>query len=134
MEPILSKCGYRCDLCQAFDANLKGEQDRRRMSRALATYYDCQIDPEAIRPCRGCQATGEAPDKDCQVYPCVCEKGLPNCGPCPEFGCDKLKMRMDTVEQCLKKNPDVRGEDYRLYFRPYLSREVLTKIHESTQH
>lgn len=134
MKPIVAKCGYRCDLCQAFEANLKSEQDRKRMSRAFSKYYDFEIEPQAIRPCKGCQAAGEAPDKDCQVYPCVCEKGLPNCGPCPEFDCDKLKTRMDTVEKCLENHPDVSEEDYRLFFRPYLSREALTKIHESTQH
>ncbi len=134
MEPIIAKCGYRCDLCQAFEANLRGEQSRKRMSRAFAKYYDCQVPPEAIGPCKGCQAATEAPDKDCEIYPCVCEKGLPNCGACSDFGCDKLKTRMDVVEEFLEKHQDVSDEDYRLFFRPYLSRAVLTEIHKSTQH
>jgi hypothetical protein len=131
MEPILAKCGYRCDLCLAFEANLRSEQDKKRMSRALAKYYDCRVRPEEVRPCKGCQAVKESPDEDCQVYPCVCEKGLQNCGQCPQFGCDKLKTRMDTVEQCLAKHLDVSNEDYRVFFRPYLSRAALTQVHLS---
>lgn len=133
MEPIIAKCGYRCDLCPAFEANFRGDQTRKRMSQALAKYYDFQIEPEKISPCKGCQAATEAPDKDCEVYPCVCEKGLPSCGACPDFGCEKLKTRMDVVEECLEKHRDVSDDDYRLFFRPYLSREALTKIHKSAQ-
>ncbi len=131
MEPILAKCGYRCDLCLAFEANLKSEQDKKRLSKALARYYSCRVRPEEIHPCKGCQAATEAPDKDCQVYPCVRRKGLDNCGACPQFGCDRLKTRMDVVEQCLAKHSDVSNEDYRLFFRPYLSRAALTQIHLS---
>jgi hypothetical protein len=39
MDPIIAKCGYRCDLCLAFEGNFKGEADRQRMSTALAKYY-----------------------------------------------------------------------------------------------
>ena len=131
MEPILAKCGYRCDRCLMFEANLKGEQHRKRMSMALAKYFDCQVAPEAIGPCKGCQAGAEPPDKDCRVYPCVVEKGLHNCGQCPQFSCDKLKTRMDTVEECLERHPDIDDEDYRLFFRPYLSRAALTQTHLS---
>jgi len=38
---------------------------------------------------------------------------------------------MDVVEECLAKHSDVSNEDYRLYFRPYLSRAALTQIHVS---
>lgn len=131
MEPILAKCGYRCDLCPAFEANLKSEQDKKRLSKALARYYSCRVRPEEIHPCKGCQAATEAPDKDCQVYPCVVRRGLENCGQCPQFGCDKLKTRMDVVEECLAKHSDVSNEDYRRFFRPYLSRAALTQIHLS---
>jgi len=131
MEPILAKCGYRCDLCPAFETNLKGEQDKKRLSKAMAKYFNCRVRPEEIHPYKGCQAAPETPDKDCQVYPCVVKRGLPNCGACPQFGCDKLKTRMDVVEECLAKHSDVSNEDYRLYFRPYLSRAALTQIHVS---
>ena len=131
MKPIVAKCGYRCDLCTAYEANLKGEGDKRRMSEALAKYYACDVPPENVRPCKGCRDAKEPPDKDCQVYPCVRERGIENCGHCPDFGCEKLQTRMGVVEQCLSKHPDVLEEDYNLFFRPYLSRAILTEIQKS---
>jgi hypothetical protein len=113
------------------ETNLKGEQDKRRMSEALAKYFDCQLAPESIRPCNGCAGVKEPPDKECRVFPCVRDRGLENCGQCSRFGCDKLKTRMDNVEECLDKHPDVSEEDYDRFFRPYLSRATLTKIHDS---
>jgi hypothetical protein len=133
MDPIIAKCGYRCDLCLIHEANLKGEEDKRRMSEALAKYYACQLAPEMIRPCRGCAGAEEPPDKECQVFPCVREKGMENCGQCPQFGCDTLRTRMDVVEECLRKHPDISEEDYRLFFLPYLSTTTLTDIHKSLE-
>ncbi|MDI6449493.1 DUF3795 domain-containing protein [Anaerobaca lacustris] len=133
MEPIVAKCGYRCDLCLFFEANFAGGPGPDRISEAFARYYDCQLAPEAIRPCKGCHEGAEAPDKDCRVYPCVREKGLQNCGQCPAFGCETLKTRMDVVEECLAKHPNVSEEDYRLFFGPYLSRAPLTEIHRSAR-
>lgn len=133
MNPIIAKCGYRCDLCPAFESNLGSEADKQRMSEALAKYYNCTLPPEQIRPCKGCQAASEAPDSDCQVYPCVKARGLDNCGQCPEFGCAKLKTRMDVVEHCLRQHPDVPQADYDRFFRPYLSRGTLMDVRETTQ-
>ncbi len=133
MDAIIAKCGYRCDLCLMHEANLKGEEDRRRMSEALARYYGCRLAPERIRPCQGCAGAVEPPDQNCPVYPCVHGKGWENCGHCPQFGCDTLKTRMDVVEECLKKHPEVTREDYDLFFRPYLSRTILMRIYESVR-
>ena len=133
MDPVISKCGYRCDLCPAFEANLNGGQGRRRMSEALAKYYNYHLSPEQIKPCTGCRGTTDAPDSNCQVFPCVAARGLDNCGQCPNFGCDKLKTRMDTVEECLKRHPDVPQADYDQFFRPYLSRGLLMDVRQAMQ-
>jgi len=133
MDPIIAKCGYRCDLCLAFEANLNGEADRQRMSDALAKYYNCTVPPEQIRPCKGCRQAREAPDADCQVHPCVVAKGLDNCGQCPHFGCAKLKTRMDVVEDCLRQHQDVPKADYDQFFRPYLSRGTLMDIRQALE-
>jgi hypothetical protein len=53
---------------------------------------------------------------------------LARCGYRCDLGCDKLKTRMDIVEECLSRHLDVSDEDYRLFFRPYLSRAALTRI------
>ena len=131
MDPIIANCGYRCDMCLIHETNLKSDDDKRRMSEALARYYDCQLAPEMIRPCKGCAGAEEPPDKGCRVFPCAREREMENCGHCPQFGCDKLKTRMDVVEECLKKHPEVSDEDFALFFRPYLSRTTLTEIHRS---
>jgi hypothetical protein len=131
MDPIIAKCGYRCDLCLAFEANLSGEADRRRMSEALAKYYNYAVAPDQIRPCKGCRGAATTPDPDCQVFPCVTARGLENCGQCPNFGCNKLKTRMDTVEECLKQHPDVPRDDYDRFFRPYLSRGTLMDVRQA---
>ena len=128
MDPIVSKCGYRCDLCLCFEANLKDDSDKQQFSDALAKYYNYTLPTDQIRPCKGCQAADGPPDTNCQVYPCVQAKGIDNCGQCPDFGCDKLKTRMDTVEECLKNHPDIPQADYDKFFRPYLSRGVLMDV------
>ena len=133
MEPIIAKCGYRCDLCAAFEENLGGEADRKQMSEALAKYYNYALPPEQIRPCKGCRDAQEAPDTNCQVHPCVTAKGLDNCGQCPDFGCEKLKTRMDTVEECLRQHPDLPQADYDAFFRPYLSRGLMMDIRQATE-
>jgi hypothetical protein len=131
MEPIIAKCGYRCDLCPAYKANLRSYFDKQRMSQALSKYYHIELPVEQIRSCLGCQFANESPDKECPVFPCAREKDLPTCGHCPDFGCDKLKQRMDVVEQCLAQQSEVPQEDFDLYFKPYLSRTLLTEINKS---
>ena len=133
MDSIVAKCGYRCDLCPAFEANLKDETDKQRMSEALAKYYNCEIPAEQVRPCKGCQEADECPDESCQVYPCVQARELDNCGQCPDFGCSKLKTRMDTVEECLRNHLDLPKADYDQFFRPYLNRSTLMDVHQSMQ-
>ena len=134
MEGNLSKCGYRCDLCPAFETNLKDDADKQRMRDALAKYYGFEMPAEDIKPCQGCQCADTAPDASCPVFPCASERGMETCGHCPDFGCNKLKERMDVVEECLKKHPDIPQEDYEAFFKPYLSRQVLENIHQSLEH
>lgn len=133
MEGMLSKCGYRCNRCLAYEANFKGEVDQKRMSDALAKYYDFEIPPEEVKACRGCQASETPPDSNCPVFPCARERGLETCGHCPDFGCDKLKQRMDVVEKCLEKHSDMPQEDFDTFFKPYLSRRILEQIHQNQE-
>lgn len=131
MEPIIAKCGYRCDQCLAHETNLKSEADKQRMSEALRRYYRCNVPPEMVKPCKGCHLAAEPPDPECPVRPCATDRAVDNCGKCPDIGCDKLKRRMDVVEECLEMAGDVPPEDYETFFKPYLSREVLSEIHKS---
>lgn len=133
MQPIIAKCGYRCDLCSAFETNLHGQDDKQDFLRALKEYFGVTtMKLEDIKVCKGCVCAEKTPDPDCGVYPCVKEKDLDNCGQCKNFGvCDTLKTRMDVVEEILEKHPDMPPADYERYFKPYLSRELLSSIHRS---
>ena len=117
----------------AFEANLKSDEDKQDINRAFEKYYDCKIPVEEIKSCKGCPSSKETPDQDCQVFPCVQEKRIDNCGHCDNFscGCEKLKCRMDAVEEVLAKQDDVPSDDFERYFKPYLSRQTLFEIRQS---
>ena len=129
MEQIMSKCGYRCDLCPAYETNIKSDADRQRMSDAWAKYCGFEVPPETIKSCSGCSAGGG--DPTCEVRPCAIEKNVENCAHCEQFGCDKLKPKMnfvaDNVKEDLSKIPE---EDFNLFIKPFISKENLLKIRE----
>jgi len=130
MEPIISKCGYRCDLCPAYETNIKSDADRQRMSDAWEKYCGFEVPPEAIKSCAGCKAGGG--DESCTVRPCAIEKNLENCAYCEQFGCDKLQPKMDFVEQNVKVNlSDIPEEDYNLFIKPFISKDCLNEIRKS---
>ncbi|MBN1805350.1 MAG: DUF3795 domain-containing protein [Sedimentisphaerales bacterium] len=130
MEPIISKCGYRCDLCPAYETNLKSDADKQRMSDAWEKYCGFEVPAEAIKSCAGCAAGGG--DETCTVRPCATEKNLDNCAHCEQFGCDKLKQKIDFVEQNVKvKLSDIPEENYNLFIKPFISKECLNEIRKS---
>lgn len=127
MKAHIAKCGYRCDLCSAFKPVLT-DADKQDISRAFKKYYGMQVGPQDIKTCAGCQSSDIPNDKECPVFPCAREKGIDNCAFCEDFGCDKLKQRMDVVEQILEHARDVPKDDFEKYFKPYLSRRTLMDI------
>src|SRR3989304_4037641 len=127
MKAHIAKCGYRCDLCSAFKPALT-DADKQDISRAFRQYYGMQIRPEDVKTCTGCQSSDIPNDKECPVFPCVMEKGIDNCAFCDDFGCDKLKQRMDIVKQIKKNTKDVPNDDFEKYFKPYLCRQTLMDI------
>ncbi|MCX6152278.1 MAG: DUF3795 domain-containing protein [Ignavibacteriales bacterium] len=124
MEEILARCGYRCDLCPAFNPNIKSFDDKKKISEKWHQYFDFYLAPEEIG-CDGCLKDAKLLDSNCTVRPCVLGKELVNCGYCNEFGCDKLKTRMDAMEEAIKNHKDISKEDYNLYIQPYESRNRL---------
>jgi hypothetical protein len=127
MKTHIAKCGYRCDLCPAFGAELT-DADKADFSRAFKQYFDTEVPPEAIRPCSGCQSSDIPNDKECPVFPCVQEKGFQTCAECDDFGCNKLKQRMDIVEQIAENKKPIPPEDFEKYFKPFLSRQTMMEI------
>ena len=131
MEPIIAKCGIRCDLCPAYEANLKSEQDKHRMCTAFAKYFDYQIKPEEVESCKGCVAATVSPHKDCAVFPCAQAKGVVNCAHCEDFACEEIKKQMDGIQDCLDKHDDIPEEDFRRYIKPFFSKDTLMEIRKS---
>jgi hypothetical protein len=130
MEQIISKCGYRCDLCPAYEVNLKSEADKQRMSDAWKKYCGFQVPPEQIQSCPGCLVSGA--DPTCTVRPCAIEKNVENCAHCEQFTCDKLKPKINFVEENVKEDlSNIPEDDFNLFIKPFISREYLHKIRES---
>jgi len=128
MSRIISRCGYRCDLCATYAPNIASDADKQRMSQALAKYFDSQIEPQDLGPCAGC-LKGDG-DPDCQVRACAEQKGLENCAHCEAFACEKLRARMNVVEQRVNDVESIPRADYDLYIKPYLAEQRLLRIRQ----
>ena len=130
MEPIIAKCGYRCDLCPAYETNLTSDADKQRMSDVWAKYCGFQVPPEQIQSCPGCVVSGA--DPTCTVRPCAIGKGVENCAHCEQFGCEKLKAKMNFVEENVKVDlSTIPEEDFKLFIKPFITKESLQEIRES---
>lgn len=127
---ILSKCGYRCDLCLAYAPNIKQRDQRKLLSDGWFRLYGFRIPAKDIY-CEGCVSSDspELIDKKCPVRPCVISKGLETCAQCPEYSCKDLKGRMVFRHEIEKKlECSLTEEEYKLFVRPYESKHRLDQI------
>jgi len=127
MEPILTRCGYRCDLCLAYRPNVElRPSDQQKLSDGWFKYFGFRIEPANIL-CDGCMA--EHPrliDQSCPVRPCVIEKGLDNCAGCDEYVCEKLIERIVLYEEVKRRlDQDIPEEDYFCFIQPYENKRRL---------
>ena len=130
MEPVLTRCGYRCDLCLAYRPNLESNPDNRQiLSDGLFTYFGFRIPPEEIL-CDGCLAEGaRLVDTACPVRPCVIERGLPNCAACGQYICAKLEERMVSREEVRQRmRAEIPEEDFQRFVLPYENKPRLEEI------
>jgi hypothetical protein len=130
MEPIITLCGMRCDLCLAYQPNLDAHpENAQRISDGWETYFGFRIPPEAVH-CDGCFTTG-APtlDSSCDVRPCVIERGLANCAGCEAYICEKLAGRLTRFDAIQAKfDAPIPEEDRRLFIFPYENADRLAAI------
>lgn len=130
MEPVLTRCGYRCDLCLAYRPNLESNPDNRQiLSDGWFTYFGFRIPPEEIL-CDGCLAEGaRLVDTACPVRPCVIERGLPNCAACGQYICAKLEERVVSREEVRQRmRAEIPEEDYQRFILPYENKPRLEEI------
>jgi hypothetical protein len=133
MEPILSLCGMRCDLCLAYQPNLDAHPENAQLiSDGWETYFGFRIPPEDIH-CDGCFTTGNATlDSGCDVHPCVIERGLENCAGCEAYVCEKLEGRLTRFEAIQAKfDSPIPEEDRRLFIFPYENADRLEAIRKA---
>jgi hypothetical protein len=121
MEPILTRCGYRCDLCLAYRPNIeKNPSNQQKLSDGWFKYFGFRIQPENIL-CDGCMAeNARLIDQSCPVRPCVIEKSVENCAACDDYICEKLKERLVIYEDVKQRvGIDIPMEDYTCFIQPY---------------
>jgi hypothetical protein len=130
---VLSKCGYRCDLCLAYLPNIEKDDRRQELSDGWFAIYGFRIEPESIA-CEGC-ISSEWPDlidKNCPVRQCVVGRGIDNCAYCHEFACEKHKQRgvdREDLESGLKRKLD--ETEYERFVKPYEAERRLRDLRES---
>lgn len=91
----LTMCGYCCDMCKAYKANIKKKDEREKLSKFWKTYYELNIPAEAIE-CDGCRcmkAEAHRIDDNCPVRACVLQKDIINCSECKEYPCSLFLTR-----------------------------------------
>ena len=130
MEPVLSLCGFRCDLCLAYQPNIEAHPENRQiLSDGWHTYFGFRLPPEEIH-CEGCSAESkDTLDRDCPVRPCVTACGLANCAFCQEYICEKLTERLidfDKIQEGFDQ--PIPAEDRRRFLQPYENAERLKEI------
>ncbi len=133
MDPILTRCGYRCDLCLAYRPNVeKNPAGQQKLSDGWFKYFGFRLPPESIL-CDGCMA--ENPhliDSKCPVRPCVIERGLDNCAQCEDYICEKITQRLVVYEDIQQKaGSSIPDEDYQCFIRPYENKRRLAVIRDS---
>lgn len=136
MAGIVTRCGYRCDLCLAYTGNIRGPADQQKISDGWFAYYGFRIPPEEIR-CDGCLTPdGECPrlvDARCPVRACVIAKQLVNCAGCAQYVCDKLGSRIvNRAELEAKLGRPIPEQDYQDFVRPYENRPRLDALRDAS--
>jgi hypothetical protein len=134
MEPILSRCGFRCDLCLAFRPNVeKDPSNQQKLSDGWYKYFGFRLPPETII-CDGCMSDNpKLIDQSCPVRPCAMEKGFDNCSLCEEYICEKLKGRIVVYEEVKEKvNAEIPGNDRLCFIHPYENRKRLDALRASS--
>jgi hypothetical protein len=130
MNEILSRCGYRCDLCLAYRPNVEANPANQQiLSDGWHKYFGFRITPADII-CDGCLA--ESPrliDSACPVRPCVLERGLRSCADCPDYGCEKLAERLVVYEDVTSRiDAAVPAEDRLRFIAPYENKQRLDAL------
>ena len=121
MEAIISRCGFRCDLCLAYRPNLeRNPGNQQKVSDGWFKYFGFRLKPEDIY-CEGCMTDNpKLIDNNCPVRLCVIEKELHNCSECDHYICGSLEERLVEYDKVKNKyGSDISDDDYHNFIKPY---------------
>jgi len=130
MDEIISRCGYRCDLCLAYRPNVESNPENQQLlSDGWFRYFGFRIPADKI-VCDGCWTEkGRLLDEECPVRPCVIEHGYKNCSECQDYECEKIKERLVTYEElAARMQTGIPNEDRLRFILPYENKVRLTGI------
>jgi hypothetical protein len=130
VDPILTRCGYRCDLCLAYRPNVElNPAFRQILSDGWSKYYGFRLPPEEIC-CDGCMAQSpKLIDQACPVRPCVIESGLDDCSQCEQYVCEKLAERLVVYEEVKDRvGSEIAEANYLRFIRPYENKRRLDAL------
>jgi len=133
MKPILTRCGYRCDLCLAYKSNIENNpSNQQKLSDGWYKYFGFRLPPEKIK-CAGCMSNNpKLIDQNCPVRPCVIENKLDNCSQCDQYVCDKLKERLVVYQEVKKRiKMEIPNDDYLCFIQPYENKNHLDMLKSS---
>ena len=127
MDPVLTRCGYRCDLCLAYRPNIeKDPSKQQKLSDGWYKFFGFRIEPENII-CDGCMEDHpKLIDQSCPVRPCVIAMGLDNCAECDQYVCEKLKVRIVLYEEVRQRyGKEISEGDHLRFIKPYENKRRL---------
>jgi hypothetical protein len=130
MDPIISLCGMRCDLCLAYRPNVEAHPENRQLlSDGWFKYFGFRLPPEEIT-CEGCFLDeNKTLDKTCKVRPCVVERNISNCAACEDYICEKLEAILVDIETMQAKfDQPIPETDRRLFIFPHENRQRLEEL------
>ena len=131
-KEVLTRCGYRCDLCLAYKENIEKEDKRQLLSDGWFKLFGFRIEPKDIY-CEGCISSNclktTLIDKSCPVRPCVLNHGYENCSQCDEFICSKLEDRIVKYEDLQNKFTEkIKSHERKCFIKPYENLDRLNEI------
>ncbi|NPV76077.1 MAG: DUF3795 domain-containing protein [Anaerolineae bacterium] len=130
MVPILTRCGYRCDLCLAYQPNVRAASSKWQIpSDGWYQYFGFRLPPAEICCDGRLTENPKLIDQDCPFRPCVIEKGIENCSQCQKYDCAKLAERLVMCEELKQRvNREISSEDYLRIIRPYENKKRLDDL------
>lgn len=137
MKEKISFCGYRCELCPAYNDNITSEEDRQKVSDGWFKYYGFRIPPEEIC-CDGCLAENcpnpRRIDPECEVRACALQREVANCAHCDDFMCEKLLKKIIYPKKISERvGGSIPQKDFESFVKPYDGKTILENIRRGLQ-